>query len=73
MNDKRHGRGKFVWADDGSSYDGEYVEGFRHGVGVYREAKGNVYNGEWKNDEYHGKGTYYYPEGDVYTGEWKMV
>lgn len=37
-------------------YDGEYVNGIRHGWGVIVYADGSKYEGEWKNDQRHGVG-----------------
>lgn len=41
---RRHGIGSIKWGD-GSSYEGEWYEGVRHGNGVYRTKTGEEYRG----------------------------
>jgi hypothetical protein len=44
---------------DGSSYEGNWKENKKSGLGKYIEAGGlTVYEGEWLNDEKEGKGTF---------------
>jgi len=45
---------------DGSTYDGQWLEGDRCGVGTYTFRNGDIYEGEWKDDQKHGKGIYKY-------------
>lgn len=47
--DKRHGHGKFVWAN-GKSYEGQWAEGRREGRGLYTDARGKAREGIWEND-----------------------
>ena len=35
---------------DGAVYEGDYIDGKRHGRGVYRYADGSVYEGDLKDD-----------------------
>ena len=42
----------------GDRYDGDYVDGKRHGHGVFYYANGNHYDGDWVDDKYHGHGVY---------------
>lgn len=52
--------------DDESSkqgkYEGEMLNGKRHGFGKAVYDNGTVYEGYWENDKKHGKGKYIYPE-----------
>jgi hypothetical protein len=36
-------------------YDGEFVNGLRHGFGMFFYASGAKYEGGWKNNMKHGK------------------
>eukprot|EP01036_Dinobryon_divergens_P003343 gene3343-4400_t len=62
---------EFVKNGDGSSYDGDIVDGKRHGKGKFIERNGSIYNGEWKYDHKDGPGDQKYANGDIYVGEWK--
>lgn len=57
-------------AENGEHYDGDLVNGVRHGRGTMRYANGNVYSGQWKNGLKCGMGQFYFAStGDVYIGE----
>ena len=56
---------------DGESYNGEWKDGKKHGMGIYTWADGSFYNGEWKEDKRHGMGIYTWADGSFYNGEWK--
>ena len=45
----------WTWSD-GSSYEGEFVDWFKEGYGVFRWSNGSIYKGNWKSDKRHGKG-----------------
>lgn len=40
------------------TYEGETLNGKRHGIGTYTWANGDTYEGEWKNDKRNGHGKY---------------
>ncbi len=46
--------GKETWID-GSSYQGGYRDGKKHGEGRYRWADGSEYNGQWVENKIHGQ------------------
>ena len=54
---------------DGSSYEGDFVNGIIGGKGSYKWADGRVYKGEWKDGKLHGKGIYQWPDNRVYAGD----
>ena len=56
---------------DGSWYEGELLNGRRHGKGKYYYKNGDWYEGEFKDNLRHGKGTQHYISGDKYVGDWK--
>ena len=39
-----------------SGYEGEYLNGKKHGWGTFTWPNGELYVGEWKNDQMHGNG-----------------
>ncbi len=50
-----------VYEADGSRYEGELLEGQRHGTGCLSFADCPlVYEGEWRHGKRHGRGTLYY-------------
>tara|TARA_B100001971_G_scaffold214403_1_gene251734 strand:- start:245 stop:3154 length:2910 start_codon:yes stop_codon:yes gene_type:complete len=62
-------------ASDNGNYDGDIVDGKKHGYGTYKwtsgENAGDKYVGEFQNDNVHGSGTYTWIGGDKYVGEFK--
>ncbi|ESO83241.1 hypothetical protein LOTGIDRAFT_176258, partial [Lottia gigantea] len=72
-----HGMGQHIWLlrRNHSSqyplrnmYDGEFVNGLRHGFGSFRYANGALYEGYWKNNMKHGKGKFTFKNGRIYEG-----
>ncbi|KAM3145144.1 hypothetical protein pb186bvf_002819 [Paramecium bursaria] len=65
---------------DGSRYQGQKVNGMRHGIGVFFYQDGGFYDGSWDHNHMHGKGiqfnsiiqgTLYYSSGTpAYHGDW---
>ena len=54
----------------GYTYEGEFVNGHKHGYGRYIWDDGNVYTGEWRDDLIEGYGTHVWKCGDIYSGNW---
>jgi len=54
----------------GATYDGEWMGGFRDGIGIQQWTDGARYEGLWKDNRAHGKGRFTHIDGDVYDGEW---
>jgi hypothetical protein len=52
-------------------YEGEVLNGLRHGHGTMEFRNGNTYTGEWVNDQFHGTGEYLWADGRVYKGQFK--
>lgn len=55
---------------EGAIYEGQVVNGKRHGEGKIVYTSGHEYSGEWFLDTKKGSGTYLWPDGSKYTGEW---
>ena len=79
---RKEGRGIFVWMtavsedDDArkerARYEGEYVNGKRHGNGRMVFPNGDIYHGQWTENQMHGEGTYVYKaSGDIYSGSFE--
>ena len=56
---------------DGSSYEGEFREGMRHGVGTYVWPDGDTFHGCWRENQQEGHGTYTWAVGGAYEGEFR--
>lgn len=56
---------------DGSVYDGEFLDGQRHGHGIYKWPDGTVYEGGFVHGQRQGQGTYTWPDGAVYKGDFQ--
>jgi len=59
-----------VTYDSGNSYEGDFVDGYREGKGIFKWADGDKYEGDWVRGAHHGKGTFYWKDGDKYEGDW---
>ena len=56
-------------ADDGSVYEGSYLEGKRHGIGILRMSDGTVYEGQFEAGQIQGSGVQTQFDGTVYEGQ----
>jgi hypothetical protein len=44
----------------GSSYEGHYYMGMKHGIGIFVWADDAIYKGQFLNNNIHGEGIYKY-------------
>ena len=51
---------------DGYRYEGQLLNGIKHGKGVFTYPNGVCYQGDWLKDEMHGIGSLFYPSGQPY-------
>ena len=69
INKKPHGTG-FILHRDGSSYRGQWLNGFWNGEGV-ENVSGEVYDGFFVDERRTGFGKCVYGDGRVYEGSWR--
>jgi hypothetical protein len=67
QGDKCTGLGAKV--EDNLTYEGEWLEGKKHGFGVLYYASGVRFEGDFQDGKKHGKGKLYYSQGDFYEGD----
>jgi len=65
-----NGKGKMDWPS-GTSYEGQYVNGVKHGQGVLNFSDGRVFRGDFVNGHQHGKGTAISADGKMMRGQWQ--
>merc|ERR1711988_147965 len=77
---QKHGLGTYTWVEPDeeegfkkvATYEGNYADGKRNGIGKMTFPSGDVYHGEWKDNKIEGQGTYTYAKTkDVYSGPWE--
>ena len=73
----QHGYGEHTWflrRIKGSQYPlrnryvGGWVNGLRHGRGIFYYANGAKYDGQWVNNMKHGEGMFVFKNGMVFKG-----
>ncbi|XP_042338116.1 ankyrin repeat and MYND domain-containing protein 1 isoform X2 [Plectropomus leopardus] len=69
--ERRQGLGVQGWPD-GARYEGEFVNGFKHGKGRYTWKNGEFYEGSFYKDYRHGDGVYCWPTGHKFTGKFYL-
>ena len=52
------GKDNLTW-ENGNKYEGQWLDGFEHGDGIYTWADGSCYVGIWNKDRKDGNGTLY--------------
>uniref|UniRef100_A0A3Q1F7J1 Ankyrin repeat and MYND domain-containing protein 1-like n=1 Tax=Acanthochromis polyacanthus TaxID=80966 RepID=A0A3Q1F7J1_9TELE len=69
--ERRQGLGVQEWPD-GSKYEGEFVNGLKHGKGRYTWINGEYYEGSFYKDYKHGAGLYCWPTGHKFIGKFYL-
>nr|XP_057929571.1 ankyrin repeat and MYND domain-containing protein 1-like isoform X2 [Doryrhamphus excisus] len=57
---------------DGSKYEGEFLNGLKHGKGRYTSKSGEFYEGSFYKDYRHGDGVYCWPSGHKFIGKFYL-
>lgn len=68
-NELRHGQGTYQYDNKFFKYTGDWVDGKKHGHGVFFLGDGGTYEGSFVDGEMRGQGTRRWPDGSTYTGE----
>ncbi|XP_074524547.1 ankyrin repeat and MYND domain-containing protein 1 [Halichoeres trimaculatus] len=69
--ERPQGLGVQEWLD-GSRYEGEFVNGLKHGKGRYTWRNGESYEGYFYKDYKHGEGTYCWPTDHKFIGKFYL-
>ncbi|MDH3648481.1 MAG: caspase family protein, partial [Saprospiraceae bacterium] len=70
LADCANGLGQYTY-DNGSRYEGEFLNGLPHGEGVCYYSNGDRYTGHWMKHQPNGKGAMVYANGDRLEGMWR--
>ena len=65
---KFEGYGKYKYKSIGEVYEGQFINGKRHGIGKYIYRNGDIYEGYWSDDMRNGYGYIKFFNGDWYQG-----
>ena len=71
LNGFRHGFGTFESPKEELSYEGNWKNGLKNGIGTMKK-KGSTYEGNWKDGYIDGKGKLIWKSGNIYKGDFKM-
>mmetsp|Transcript_1275 Transcript_1275/g.1638 ORF Transcript_1275/g.1638 Transcript_1275/m.1638 type:complete len:1093 (+) Transcript_1275:69-3347(+) len=63
-----NGYGIMTWSN-GDVYQGDWLNGMRHGIGIFKSHEGREYAGEWFKGSRHGWGCLDHANGDTFEGE----
>ena len=66
--EKSKADGNIYKYEEGETYEGEFLNGAKHGRGKIVWTDGSMYEGMWLNNMRHGFGRVIYSEGDCYQG-----
>jgi len=69
---KPHGFSSMVDPSGNVTYEGEFRDGKRHGLGRQIYDSGDMYDGNWKDGQLHDRGVYYFTNGDKLYGMWNQ-
>mmetsp|Transcript_8930 Transcript_8930/g.24757 ORF Transcript_8930/g.24757 Transcript_8930/m.24757 type:complete len:348 (-) Transcript_8930:141-1184(-) len=69
---KPHGYSCMVDSKGTTTYEGEFRDGKRHGLGRQIFESGDMYDGNWKDGRLHDRGVYYFTNGDRLYGMWNQ-
>jgi len=67
---KPHGYASVIDARGTTTYEGEFKDGKRHGLGRQLFESGDMYDGGWREGRLHDRGVYYFTNGDKLYGMW---
>ena len=68
---KRHGYGKYIYSNKYFTYEGDWVQGVKHGNGKFTLGDNTVYEGQFNEGEMTGSGVKTWTDGTKYTGQFR--
>ncbi|KAM4629235.1 ankyrin repeat and MYND domain-containing protein 1 [Polymixia lowei] len=71
QGEKRQGHG-VQEGPDGSKYEGQFLNGLKHGTGKFTWENGEYYEGSFYKDYRHGEGVYCWPTGHKFIGKFYL-
>lgn len=69
-NDLPHGQGRQIFGAGNANYDGDFVNGKKHGRGIYHWNMKEYYSGDFYYNKMEGQGEYHTKD-YVYKGQFK--
>jgi len=66
---RREGEGTYFYPNSYFQYEGQWLNGKKHGTGRLALGNGGYYQGEFHQGEIAGQGYQYWPDGSSYTGQ----
>ena len=66
----RNGYGKITYRGGTTYYEGQFIEGLKHGPGQEKSQDGSFYQGLFENDLKHGEGKLTLPDGRTIMSTW---
>ena len=70
-HNKFHGKGKIINENNELVYEGDYLEGYKHGFGKLIFEDKSYYEGNFFHNNLNGKGKFFFKSGKSYHGNWK--
>jgi hypothetical protein len=66
---RREGEGTYMYPNSFFTYQGQWLDGKKHGRGRLSFSDGGYYEGDFEQGEINGQGSQRWPDGAVYTGQ----
>jgi len=71
FKESEHKHGCGIFQESNGSYEGEWIENNKDGLGKKSFTDKSVYMGSWKNNMKEGQGVYIWQDNTKYVGHWK--
>lgn len=71
-DDLKHGKGKIIFHEDDSYYEGDFNKGQMTGYGIFHYKDKSCYDGEFLDGKMHGHGIFKWPDKSEFEGNYNM-